>query len=149
MIAGWWLVVGGWWSVVGGGWQGDLQPLTTIHQPVLRFQRDQRVLAPERDHSIEVAHLWDLAPDQAIAQATKLIAIQVADELVHELGPRGNCGANTVSLELLEHVGAIAIGRHRCDADPARHSARRRNVRASPSSDGSPPDFGHPLTRMR
>ena len=98
----------------------------------MRFQRDERILTPQRHHSIEVAHLRDLLPDEAVAQATKFIAIQIADELVHELGSRRTCRPHTVSLELLEDVGAIAIGRHRCDADPARHSARRRNVRASP-----------------
>ena len=115
----------------------------------MRFQRHERIQAPQRHHSIEIAVLRDFVLDQAVAQATKLEAIEVADELVHELWSSRTGRTHAVSLELLEDIGTITIRRHRREADPVRQSERRRNMRASVNSGGSPPAFGQPLTSVR
>lgn len=81
------------------------------------LQRDQRVLAAQVHDTIEIARLRNLSADEAIAQATQLEAIQIADEFVYELGSCRWHGVNAVSPELFEHILPIAIRHGRGVAD--------------------------------
>src|SRR4029453_5292201 len=110
--------------------------------PVARLERHQRVLTPQCDDAVEVADLGNLTAHEAVTQTTKLVAIEISHDLVHELGWCRARRADAVFLELLKNVGAKPIGSHRRDREAERHSGRRRNVCASVSSGGSPPGCG-------
>jgi len=82
-------------------------------EKLVGLERDEWVLAAKFHDAIVVTRLRDFLAHQAIAQAPQLEAIEVANELVHHLRPGGGRGLNSVARQLLEHVGAIAIRRHR------------------------------------
>ncbi len=60
-------------------------------------------------HPVEISRLRNFVSDQTIAQAAKLVPIQVLDELVHQLGPCGRTGSNTVAAQLFQDVLPVAI----------------------------------------
>ena len=62
--------------------------------------------------AIVLADLGNLLAHQSIAEAPQLEAIKVADEFVDDLRPGGGRRPNSVTRELLEHVGAVPKRRH-------------------------------------
>ena len=64
-----------------------------MFEKLVRLQRYERIFAPQIDDTIVVTHLRNLLPHQPIAKAPELEAIEVADEFVHQLRPRGRGGS--------------------------------------------------------
>ena len=67
----------------------------------------------ELNHTIVITRFRNLAADQCLPQAAQLVAIQIADEVVHDPGRRRRRGADAMQEELLEHLRSIAEGHHR------------------------------------
>ena len=81
-------------------------------QELVGLEGNKRVLAAKVHDTIVVALLRDFFAHQAITQPPQLEAIQVADEFVDDLRPGGGRRPNSVTRELLEHVGAVPKRRH-------------------------------------
>src|SRR5215203_1885244 len=92
-------------------------PLPAL-QEIVGLQGHKGVFVAKFHNTIVVAHLRDFLAHQAIAQPPQLEAIEVADELVHDLRPGGGRRLDSVPRQLIEHLGAIAIRRHRGVAGP-------------------------------
>src|SRR5437879_3504488 len=76
--------------------------------PFRRAHRDDTVTFPQLDDPIEIFLLGELFPPQPVAEATQLVAIEIADEFVDQLRPRARCWTHAVSSQLGEDVGTIA-----------------------------------------
>src|ERR1051325_1895807 len=74
-----------------------------------RPQREDRVLVPQRDDAIRVGVLGKLSAQQPRAQRAQLIAIEVVDELAHQLGRRRRTRLDAVRLQRRQHVAAVAV----------------------------------------
>ena len=80
----------------------------TDFQPFRRTHRDDAIPLPQLDDTAEVFALRKFLRQQPVAQPPQLVAIQIADEFVHQLrrGPRR--GPRAMLQELVENRGAVA-----------------------------------------
>ena len=79
----------------------------------MRFERYQRILAPQVNHAIVISRLRNRTCDERMPQAPQLVAIQVVHELEDQFGTRCRCRADAVQQELLEDLWPVSIRHHR------------------------------------
>src|SRR5262245_37304731 len=91
--------------------------------PLPRLQGDQSVAIAHLDDAVEILAFGELLGEQPRPQRSQLVAIEVADELVHKLRARVFRGTNTVTRQLFENVGPVA--KRPALSHPARPSRRR------------------------
>src|SRR5262245_44496348 len=79
-------------------------------EPLVWTHRQQPVAVADLDDAVVVLRLREFLPQQPLAQDAQLVPVQIADEIVDELGPGPIAGVNAVPPQLLENIGAIPIG---------------------------------------
>jgi hypothetical protein len=84
-----------------------MQKSRLLFDEVVWFQGYERVAASELDDTTEILGTDELAAEKTLSHPPDFVAIEVANQLVDELGPRGGTRTNTVTRQLLEHVGAV------------------------------------------
>src|SRR5262245_21064047 len=62
---------------------------TRLFHPRVRAEGHERISPAQRDHAVVIADSRDLLANQPVAQPPQLEAVEVVDEVVHELGRRG------------------------------------------------------------
>src|SRR5262249_22287394 len=95
-------------------------------KPLVRTHRQQPVPVADLDDAVVVLRLGEFAPQQPLPQDAQLVAIEVADEIVYDLGPGPFGGLNSVPPQLLEHLWAVPVR--------LSHRACSRPLRASPGA---------------
>src|SRR5437773_971871 len=115
----------------------------SLFDQFVRLQRNERVLSSELHDTIVVTDLGDFPAHEPVAEAAELVAIQVVDEVVHELRRRGGRGLRAVTGELLEYFGLVTIGHWRVVV----HAGDAMYIRASSISGGDAARASHHSSR--
>ena len=92
---------------------GNVRGVRPLFYELERLEREYGVFVPEFDDAIEVGILRELAAHQPVAQPADFVAIEVVDELAHQLRPRRFPRPDPVCLETFENVPPILINQYR------------------------------------
>src|SRR2546428_1291303 len=115
----------------------------SLFDQFVRIKHTEPVLASELTDPFVVTGLGDFPAHEPVAEAAELVAIQVVDEIVHELRRRGGRGLRAVTRELLEYFGLVPIGHWRVVV----HADDAMYIRASSISGGDAARGPHQSSR--
>ena len=89
-------------------WMTD-HPSTFLLEELQRLEGEHRVLVPQGHDPIVIGVFGKFAAQQPVAQAASFVALEIVDELAHQLRPSRGTRPDAVPFKGRKHVAAVVV----------------------------------------